>query len=141
MSDVAGLLERVKAATGPDRYADCHLWVLAQGGDARMVVCDSSEQDFVWERGIGGFCVRDVVKFRAVPKYTASVDVALALTERLLPGRMGGFEPGLGGACHGKVIAVSKQMAQLVSRATATTAPLAILAATLSVIAAQEPTP
>ena len=47
-----------------------------------MKVCDSSTQDFVWERGIDGFWVRDVVKFRAVPRYTASVDAALALVER-----------------------------------------------------------
>lgn len=86
MSDIAALLERVRAATGPDRYADCHLWVIAQGGDARMHVCDSSTQDFIWERGIDGFWVRDVVKFRAVPRYTASVDAALALVERKLPG-------------------------------------------------------
>ena len=51
-----------------------------------MKVCDSSTQDFVWERGIDGFWVRDVVKFRAVPRYTASVDAALALVERKLPG-------------------------------------------------------
>ena len=85
MSDIAALLERVRAATGPDRYADCHLWVIAQGGDARMHVCDSSTQDFIWERGIDGFWVRDVVKFRAVPRYTASVDAALALVERATP--------------------------------------------------------
>lgn len=84
------LLERVKVATGPGhpplRYIDCHLWVLSKGGDARMVVCDSSEQDFVWERGIDGFWIRSVVKFRAVPKYTTSVAAALALVERCLPG-------------------------------------------------------
>lgn len=82
----AELLERLRAATKPDRYADCHLWVLAKGGDARMVVCDSSTQDFVWERGIDGMWIRSVVRFRAVPKYTASIDASLALVERVLPG-------------------------------------------------------
>jgi hypothetical protein len=86
MTDLKALLERLRQAERPDRYADCHLWVIAQGGDARMVVCDSSTQDFVWERGIDGMWIRSVVRFRAVPKYTASIDAALALVARVLPG-------------------------------------------------------
>lgn len=75
------LIDRLKAATGPDRYADCHLWVIAKGGDARMVVCDSGMKDFVWERGIDGMWIRSVVNFRSVPKYTASIDAITDLIE------------------------------------------------------------
>lgn len=91
MTDPSDLIERVRKAEGPTdptlRYIDCHLWVLGQGGDARMCVCDSSAKDFVWERGIGGFWVRDVVKFRDVPKYTASIDAITVLIEKKLPGQ------------------------------------------------------
>lgn len=85
-ADLSGIIERLEKATGPSRYDDCHLWVVAKGGDARMVVCDSSEKSFVWERGIDGMWIRAVVEFSEVPKYTASVDAAIALAERVLPG-------------------------------------------------------
>lgn len=84
--ELSALIERVRGLKGADRYTDCHLWVLAQGGDARMRVCDSSTKDFVRERGIDGFWVRGVVPFRSVPHYTGSVDAALALVERVRPG-------------------------------------------------------
>lgn len=85
-ADLSGIIDRLEKATKPNRYDDCHLWVVAKGGDARMVVCDSSEKSFVWERGIDGMWIRAVVEFRDVPKYTASVDAAIALAERVLPG-------------------------------------------------------
>jgi len=139
--ELTALLERVRSATGPDRYADCHLWVIAQGGDARMHVCDSSMQDFVWERGIDGFWVRSVVKFRAVPKYTASIDAALALTERVLPGwsiEQVGWGNGLVFASVGNYGEGENYMAGL---GDAPTAPLAILAATLSALIAKDAQP
>ena len=61
-----------------------------------MRVCDSSTKDFVWERGIDGMWVRDVVKFSAVPKYTSSIDAAVSLAERVLPGWMRSMTTGIG---------------------------------------------
>lgn len=90
MTDLSYLIERVRGVAGADdptlRYIDCHMWVLGQGGDARMHACDSSMKDFVWERGMDGLWVRGVVKFRDVPKYTASIDAITDLIEKKLPG-------------------------------------------------------
>lgn len=61
----ADLLARVKAATGPDRRLDRALWATFQGGDYPGVLC--------WD-GLG------------VAPFTASLDAALALVERVLPG-------------------------------------------------------
>lgn len=58
MSDLAELLVRVKAATGPDREIDRAIERLEHGPD--------------------------VIPF--TPAYTASIDAALALVERVLPG-------------------------------------------------------
>lgn len=68
-----GLLERVKAATGPDRELDCRLQVLANGGtgmfrDADAWTKAAIEQD--WN----------------VPRNTASVEGAIVLVERMLGG-------------------------------------------------------
>lgn len=62
VNDIDALLERVKAATGPDRNLDAmlHHWALS---------------------GVGTGYYADS------PSYTASIDAALALTERVLPGR------------------------------------------------------
>lgn len=80
------IIERLEQSTGASRYIDCHLWVVAKGGDARMKVCDASTKDFVWERGVDGFWIRDVVKFNTIPRYTDSVDAAEELCGRVLPG-------------------------------------------------------
>lgn len=103
MTDLSDLIERVRGVAGADdptlRYIDCHLWVLGQGGDARMHVCDSSTKDFVWERGMDGLWVRGVVKFRDVPKYTASIHAATALIAAKLPGWLVTMEFGEGKPC------------------------------------------
>lgn len=80
------LLTRLKEATGPDRYADCHIWVAAQGGDARMRVCDIPAKEFIWERGSDGFWLRSIRRLQDTPRYTSSIDASLALVERMLPG-------------------------------------------------------
>lgn len=86
MTDLSSLIARLEAAGGPDRELDCHLWVAAQGGDARMNYVESESKCFVWERGIDGMWIRGVVNFRAVPSYTSSIDAAVSLAERVLPG-------------------------------------------------------
>ena len=86
MSDLSSLIARLEAAEGPDRELDCHLWVAAQGGDARMNYVESESKCFVWERGLDGMWIRGVVNFRAVPSYTSSIDAAVSLAERVLPG-------------------------------------------------------
>lgn len=86
MADLSDIIERLEMAERPSRPEDCHLWVIAQGGDARMNYVDGDARNFVWERGIDGMWVRGVVKFGSVPKYTASIDAAVSLAGRVLPG-------------------------------------------------------
>jgi hypothetical protein len=62
-SELSELLERVKAATGPDRELDD---AIRHAIDGKMV-----EPQLLW---------------RETFPYTASIDDALALTERMLPG-------------------------------------------------------
>lgn len=79
------IIERLEKADGRNRELDCYIWVAAKGGDARMhYISDSSE--FVWERGIDGMWIRAVERFKTVPAFTSSVDAAIALAEKVLPG-------------------------------------------------------
>lgn len=70
--ELAELLERVKAATGPDRMLDGALHV--HFSDGRLTEHD----DFGWVKG-----PRDIGE---APRLTASLDAALALVERVRPG-------------------------------------------------------
>lgn len=67
--DLAELRERVRAATGPDRELDFALKRLWSDIAARLTFKEAIEAP--------GF---------TLPPYTASVDAALALVERMLPG-------------------------------------------------------
>lgn len=75
MTDLTELLARVEAATGPDRELDAEIFIrVARDGDDSIVYNRQIEK--VW---IG----RDWFDF---PRYSGSVDAALALVERVLPG-------------------------------------------------------
>lgn len=69
-TELQTLLERVEKATGPNRKIDALLWPLAP--------------DFTRDVSLTG----EEVAWRehASPRYTASLDAALALVERVLPG-------------------------------------------------------
>jgi len=66
MSDLTALLERVRSATGPNRELDGYIAILLND--------PLSSFEILGRRGW------------AYPEYTASVDAALALVERMLPG-------------------------------------------------------
>lgn len=77
MTEIGELLERVKAATGPDRKLDRAIG-LSVGG--LKSVEEFGMAGNWWERFTeGGLTV-------GLPPYTASIDAALALVERVLPG-------------------------------------------------------
>ena len=86
--DLQTLLERVKAAGGPDRELDAELWVALEPGATRK------QWSYIHEAS-GREChvdeTRDATRrLIIVPSFTASIDAALALVERALPGR--GYE-------------------------------------------------
>lgn len=87
MTDLNELLERVKAATGPDRELDRDICIALQyGGEnsegAANVRVDpewGDDNDLIFEIGAEECC-------NPIPELTASIDAALALAERVLPG-------------------------------------------------------
>lgn len=69
------ILERVQKATWADRGIDCDLYPL---------LADDAEQADLMRRVVEHW--RESNDLDCVPRYTASIDAALALVERLLPG-------------------------------------------------------
>jgi len=89
MTDIAELLERVKAATGPGRELDAAI-VLTLEPEAFPNTVRSVEDDGTIVCGHYG-----AYTFHDAPELTASIDAALALVERALPGwRWSVFHPG-----------------------------------------------
>ena len=93
MTDLAGLIERLEGATGPDREIDVWLWAL------------SEKVDLEWQgttlvagyHGVVGWCDpgklsrnfrtnRDTRGPGSIPPFTASIDAAVTFAERVLPG-------------------------------------------------------
>lgn len=87
MSGIAGLLARVEAARGPDREID--IWIDAASGAGRKIIPTVTADQVAMlvdsEDGSIREGMSDADAF-GVPAYTASVDAALALVERMLPG-------------------------------------------------------
>jgi len=96
---LADLIERVEGATGPDREADCELWALHHG----LTLEWQGTTLVAGEEGVVGWIdpgrlARNFYTNRAktgpgsIPAYTASIDAALALCERVLPEAWPGFQ-------------------------------------------------
>ncbi len=134
MSDLTALLDRVRAATGPDRELDADLWwALAR---------DSAERTY-WRATLGkpqkapdrlpDGLGRIAVRGRS-PMASGSIDAALALAERMLPGTARpGFVQQPDRSWHGTILWVEPEDAECPEEV-APTAPLAILAALLSAL-------
>lgn len=85
MTDLSELLERVKAATGPDRELDGAIEVMARRFDAYRAGLDDTTRAH-WKHN--GSTVYDGNTGYVAANFTASIDAALALVERCLPGWM-----------------------------------------------------
>lgn len=78
MTDLSELIRRVEAATGPDREIDVAIWQAATGEPPHY-------EDHLGE---GPFVqYGDSVWWVELPALTTSLDAALSLVERRLPGR------------------------------------------------------
>jgi len=77
------LIDRLSKLDGPDREVDAELEALFIGG--RVHYNDPANKEAVIERPIDGFWIRGIYPYRKIARYTASVDAALALAERVLP--------------------------------------------------------
>jgi len=140
MTDLTALLERVRAATGADREIDAALMAQSYAQEERhigavMEYSDGSEErvkDLVWVDP-----KTDKWVSTAAHSYTASIDAALALTERVLPGwRYDIHSPRFGTPFEAVLVDGDSASLRIVT-AKAPTAPLAILAALLSALIAQ----
>ena len=69
MGDVTGLVERLEKATGGDREIDLDLMVILHGGPRERYLTDELGR----------------LEFGHQWKFTASIDAALSLVERVLP--------------------------------------------------------
>ena len=68
------------------------------------------------------------------PKLTTSLDAALALVEKMLPGCQAGFQPGLRGKHHASIYEVSKNMTMRRASAQGNSPALAVLSALLTAL-------
>lgn len=142
MTDLAGLIERLELASGPDREIDVWLWAL------------SEKVDLEWQgttlvagyHGVVGWCDpgklsrnfrtnRDTRGPGSIPPFTASIDAAVALAEATLPGcrwRVG-FDPAEG-IMKGSVVGEAPKCASGIGLSDC--APTAMLIATLKAMQA-----
>ena len=150
MSDLSELLKRVEAATGPDRELDAHLAVIA---GLNMCFCDYEAGSYHGDCPPPG-CGEPLglhderhsypVQWQddeRLPAYTASIDAALALVEKVLPGwRRQIFEDRSGG-WTARLVSPSSDVVSTDELKPPPTASLAILAALLRAKIAAESTP
>lgn len=122
------LADRLEKAAGADRELDADLWLAFTPGASR-------KQSPVNHKASGTTYVIDETRdathrLITVPEYTASIDAALALAERVLPGKIIRIEinPTLG--AHVRIEPVDGRT--IGSAALAVTAPTAILAALIT---------
>lgn len=100
MSDLRGLIERCEKATGPDRELDALIWVATGPATNASGWCGFAlDEGWRYEYEASGRFPGEVMEFavnsagqrlpqalREAPVFTASVDAALALVEKMRPG-------------------------------------------------------
>jgi len=140
MSDLTELLERVKAATGPDSELADAVWLAVIPGAQRVnKMAQWPEENPIWEY----FDPARNTYSRFIPNILGSIDAALALTERMLPAancKGIEYDPSNGWCAYLSLnhVATGHWYKEAYS---ASSAPLAILAALLSALIAQDPQP
>ncbi|MGE0231741.1 MAG: hypothetical protein AB7O39_03380 [Flavobacteriaceae bacterium] len=91
MTRYAEIIERLEGADGPDRLTDANvLWITNPEAFAADAGDDDAHLKYSYCYGRGGWTLnradRRYLDTIPVPTYTASLDAAVALVERLLPG-------------------------------------------------------
>ncbi len=129
--ELTGLLDRVKAASGPDRHLDALVEVQARRFAAYAAGLDDRTRAY-WNGTIDGDVYDSSISY-AAPRYTASIDAALALVEKMLPGCMWRVQsdPKIGDTFYATLVPSYPAGA---SAGDGATAPLAILAALLTAL-------
>lgn len=136
MTDYQGIIERVRAATGADRELDGDLFFELDPDFPNFALHMSSAPD------PATFATGAYTSVKA-PAYTGSTDAALALAEKVLPGMC----PGIGQNVHHKywsawlstTNSAGTVPVEIGSATHQSSAPLAIILATLLALQSQEP--
>lgn len=86
MADLKALRERIAALKEPDRETDCEIAVALDGYFEAPPPYEGGPRTFGYVDTEGARVTPGLGGDGEVPRYTASLDAALALVERLLPG-------------------------------------------------------
>lgn len=84
MTDIPTLISMLEKAEAGGRELDAHLFAYVNGGRIHWISETSGE--LVWEKPIDGFWIRRPSHLKKMPRYSQSLDAAVALVARLLPG-------------------------------------------------------
>lgn len=130
MSELQGLADRVKGATGPSRELDALLWNLI----------DDRPLELLWERGderlLGKRDPEDPIACDTPSRYTASLDAALELVSRVMGDRIGPVTLTIAGS--GEALICSNDPCGWYVQKFGATPALALLAAMLAAIGKEE---
>ncbi|MBN9028910.1 MAG: hypothetical protein BGO05_10150 [Rhizobiales bacterium 63-7] len=98
-ADLSGIIERLEKAMGPDREVDAQIWLATTPGTTRnwLEVKSTTNQ---WPPYIIDETRDADGRLIIVPAVTTSVDAAIALAERVLPGWGGLISLGSGTSIH-----------------------------------------
>lgn len=96
------LIDRLSKLDGPDREVDAEIWLLNTPGATRKWTEVKSSTNR-WKPYTIDETRDETGRLVAVPTYTASIDAALALAERVLPGWNGDLDIGKPIADSGKI--------------------------------------
>lgn len=136
MTKYTDIIERLQNATGPDREIDTSIWMLVTKGATRRHQRVSSAT-YAWKpyvidetRDAQGVII-------VVPSYTASIDAAIALVERMLSGKVWYVRGKSDGTFFCQLYTSESQRGND-PKANAPSAPLAILVALFRALEAQE---
>ncbi len=83
---IEALIERLEGLSGPDRETDCAIGVATGQFEARTSRRPYVEFDYCYEDDDGNLIVPGYGGDQLVPAYSASLDAAIALVEKVLPG-------------------------------------------------------
>ncbi|WP_421591151.1 hypothetical protein [Shinella sp. M27] len=83
--DLSALIEKLEKAEGPDRELDEAIWLaVIPGASRKNLLADHPDEKPLWEYHDveRNLCFRGGI----IPSYTSSIDAAVSLAERVLPG-------------------------------------------------------
>ncbi len=141
MGELEGLLDRVRAAMGPNRELDHEIALTLRSPGFRS----QTYPEWAHRSGLSPSVMWSCLQYDAggnpekVSAYTSSIDAAVALVERCFPGWKWGVHPHAQAGLYRAHVTKSSPFRPMPNIGDAGTPPLAIVAALLSALIAQQP--